>query len=109
MEDVNKRRRIYLSLFKLGYGPQRNRLWGNSPSFGILRIGIDATKFEKTRIHFTTDVFAAVAVVDAKAPYLDSRKRTTTITSFFAYSQNRQSGKPQCTFDSPENLALLPL
>ena len=35
MEDVNKRRRIYLSLFKLEYGPQRNQLWGNSPSFGI--------------------------------------------------------------------------
>ena len=32
------------------------------------QIGINATKFEKTGIHFKTDVFAAVAVVDAKAP-----------------------------------------
>ena len=31
-------------------------------------IGINATKFEKTRIHFKNDVFAAVAVADAKAP-----------------------------------------
>ena len=32
------------------------------------RIGINATKFEKTRIHLKSDVFAAVAVVDLKAP-----------------------------------------
>ena len=32
------------------------------------QIGINATKIEKTRIHFKTDAFAAVAVVDAKAP-----------------------------------------
>ena len=34
------------------------------------RIGIiNATKFEKTRIHFVSDTFVAVAVVDAKVPY----------------------------------------
>ena len=32
------------------------------------QIGINATKIVKTEIHFKTDVFAAVAVVDAKAP-----------------------------------------
>ena len=32
------------------------------------QIGINATKIEKTEIRFKTDVFAAVAVVDAKAP-----------------------------------------
>ena len=32
------------------------------------QIGINATKIEKTGIYFKTDVFAAVAVVDAKAP-----------------------------------------
>ena len=26
------------------------------------------TKFEETRIHFKTDVFGAVTIVDAKAP-----------------------------------------
>ena len=29
--------------------------------------GINATKFEKMRIYFESDVFAAVSVVDAKA------------------------------------------
>ena len=38
------------------------------------QIGINATKTEITGIHFKTDVFAAVAVVDAKAPYLRRRK-----------------------------------
>ena len=33
------------------------------------QIGINATNIEKTGIHFKTDVFAAVAAVDAKAPY----------------------------------------
>ena len=32
------------------------------------QIGINATKIEKTGIRFKTDVFAAVAFVDAKAP-----------------------------------------
>ena len=32
-------------------------------------IGMSATKFEQTRIHFKSDFFAAVAVVDAKALY----------------------------------------
>ena len=32
------------------------------------QIRINATKIEKTGIHFKTDVFAAVAFVDAKAP-----------------------------------------
>ena len=32
------------------------------------QIGINGTKFEKTGIHIKTGVFAAVAVVDAKAP-----------------------------------------
>ena len=33
------------------------------------RIGLNATKFEKTLIHFKRDVFAAVAVANAKTPY----------------------------------------
>ena len=32
------------------------------------QIGINATKIEKTGIHFKSDVFATVAIVDAKAP-----------------------------------------
>ena len=34
------------------------------------QIVINATKIEITEIHFKTDVFAAVVVVDAKAPWL---------------------------------------
>jgi len=33
------------------------------------QIGINATKIEKKGVYFKTDVFAAVAIVDAKAPY----------------------------------------
>ena len=33
------------------------------------QIGINATKIEKTGIHFKTDIFAAVAAADAEAPY----------------------------------------
>ena len=32
------------------------------------QIGINATKSEKTLIHFKSDVFPAIAVVDAKTP-----------------------------------------
>ena len=63
MEDVNKRRRISFSLSKRECGPREIN------SKEIQQIGINATKIEKTGIHFKTDVFAAVAVVDAKAPY----------------------------------------
>ena len=34
----------------------------------IERVQIDAIKFERTQIHFFSDAFTAVAVVDAKAP-----------------------------------------
>ena len=34
------------------------------------QIGINATKIEIRGIHFKADVFAAVAVVDVKAPWL---------------------------------------
>ena len=40
-------------------------------TYHFQQIGINATKIEKMGIHFKTDVFAAVAVVDAKAPYFD--------------------------------------
>ena len=70
MEDVNKRRRISFSLSKLECGPQEI----NSREIRIhlghfQQIGMNATNIEKkTGIHFKTDVFAAVTVVDAKAP-----------------------------------------
>ena len=68
MRDVNIRRRIFLSLSKLGCGLQGF----NSRKFHLQhlkRVGIIATTFEKKRINFNiySDVFAAVAVV-ANAP-----------------------------------------
>ena len=40
-------------------------------TYHFQQIGINATKIEKMGINFKSDVFAAVAVVDAKAPYFD--------------------------------------
>ena len=67
MADVNKRRRISFSLSKLECGPQEINLLEIPLHFPFQQIGINATKIEKTGIHFKTNVFAAVAVVDAKA------------------------------------------
>ena len=51
----------------------RNQLQGNSPTLAIFsKLEKNVTKIEKTGIHFKTDVFAAVAVVDAKAPLAHS-------------------------------------
>ena len=75
MEDVNKRRRISFSLSKLEYGPQEI----NSREIRVhLPFSANWNKRDKdwkTGIHFKSDVFAAVAVVDAKAPcYLLPRR-----------------------------------
>ena len=64
MEDVNKLRRISFSLSK----PEKSTSGKFAYTCHFQQIGINATKIEKTGIHFKTDVFAAVAVVDAKAP-----------------------------------------
>ena len=54
----------------------RNQLQGNSRTLSIFS-KLDRNKRDKdwkTGIHFKSDVFAAVAVVDAKAPYLLLRR-----------------------------------
>ena len=68
MVDESKRRQNFLSLSKLECGPNKSAL-GKLAYFRHFRIGLNTTKFEKTLIHFKSDVFAAVAVVDAKTPY----------------------------------------
>ena len=68
MEDVNKHWRIFVSLFKPG-SEKKSSLGKFAFIWHFQQIGIVATKFEKTRIRFTSDVFAAVAVVDAKATW----------------------------------------
>ena len=69
MEDVNKRRRISFSLSKLECGPQEINSMEIRLHLHFQQTGTNATKIEKTGIHFKSDGFAAVAVVDAKAPY----------------------------------------
>ena len=86
MEDVNKRRRISFSLSKRECGPREIN------SKEIQQIGINATKIEKTGIHFKTDVFAAVAVVDAKAPFCSrctTTRRNFLICSFYGGSEQK--------------------
>ena len=51
MEDVNKRRLNFLSLFELEYGSQE---------FGSKEF---AKEIERTQIHFLNDVLVAVTVV----------------------------------------------
>ena len=67
-EDVNKRRRIFVSLSKLEYGPQEI----NSGEIRLhLSFSADWNKRDnvwKTRMPFQTYVFATVAVVAAEAP-----------------------------------------
>ena len=70
MKDVNKRRRISFSLSKLEYGPQEIKSREIRLHLPFSANWINATKIGKKGIHFKTEVFAAVAVVDAKAPYL---------------------------------------
>jgi len=66
MEDVNKRRQIS---FSLSNSALLKKLTPGKFAYidHFWQIGINATKIEKTGIHFKCDVFAAVAVVDAKA------------------------------------------
>ena len=68
-EDVNKRRRISFSLSKVECGPQEN----NSTEIRLhLPFSANWNKRDsvwKTGIHFKSDVFTAIAVVDAEAPY----------------------------------------
>ena len=68
MEDVNKRRQIFLSL-NISAVPKKSTPRKFAHFWHFKRIGINAEKFEKTRFHFYSDVFAVVAiVVGAKAP-----------------------------------------
>ena len=68
MEDVNTRRRIFISLLRLGCGLKEFNSRKCQLHSTFKRVGIIAKTFEKTRIHFNSDVFAAIAVVVAKAP-----------------------------------------
>ena len=65
VEDGNKRQQLSFSFPELWCSP----LEFNSKQIWLIkRDGISAIKFEAAQIHFLSDVFVAVAVVDAKAP-----------------------------------------
>ena len=68
MEDVNKRRRISFHSLNVSAVQQKATPGKFADTCHFQQIGINATKIEKTGIHFKNDVFAAVADVDAKAP-----------------------------------------
>ena len=59
--------------------PKKSAPWKFAYIRHFQRIGLNATKFEKTLIHFKSDVFVAVAVVDAKTP-IGSERRPPMIT-----------------------------
>ena len=67
MEDVNIRRRSFLFL-NLNKILKNSTLGKVACIWHIERVQIDATKFERTQIHFFTNVFTAVVVVLAKVP-----------------------------------------
>ena len=68
MED--KRRRIFLQFLfpNVSAVPKKSTPGKFANIWHFQQIRINATKIEKSRIHFKSDVFAAVSVVDAKAP-----------------------------------------
>ena len=68
MEDVNKRRRTRFLSLNLSAVLKKSTPAKFAYACNYQQIGINAPKIEKTGIHFKTDVVAAVAVVDAKAP-----------------------------------------
>ena len=75
MEDVNERRRNFFPFLNLNAVPKKTTLEKFAYFRHFQRIGINVKKFEKTPIHFKSDVFVAVAVVDAKTPYHLKRRR----------------------------------
>ena len=68
MQDVNKQRQSFLSLSNLSAVPKKSTPGKLADISYYQRIEINATKLEKTPIHFNSKVFAAVTFVDAKSP-----------------------------------------
>ena len=70
MEDVTSDDETFFLFLNWGAVPKKS----TPAKFAYIRhfqeIGINVTKFEKTLIHFKSDVFAALTVVDAKLPII---------------------------------------
>ena len=67
----------FLCFSKLKYGPQETNSGTFAHIWHFQQFGINVKNFEKTRIYFNSDVFAAVAVVHAKGGVTrhDSQRR----------------------------------
>ena len=65
INNLNIRRRIFLSLFKLEYSTVGKFAYSGQSEL----VGIIALKFQRTRSHILSDVFTVVAVVVSKTPY----------------------------------------
>ena len=70
VEDLNKRRRISFSLYKVECALQEINSREIRPHLPFSANWNKRDSVWKTEIRFKSDVFTAVAVVDAKAPYL---------------------------------------
>ena len=68
MEDVNNDDEFFFLFLNLSAFPKKSTLGKFAYVWHFQPIGINATMFEKTRMPFLDDVFAAVAAVNAKAP-----------------------------------------
>ena len=66
MEDVKKGRRIFFLFLNFSAVPKKSTPGKFAYIWQFQQIGINATKFEKTRIYFQIDVFTTLLVGDAK-------------------------------------------
>ena len=66
--DENKRQQVFFLSLNLSAVPKKSTPGKYTYIRHFQGIGINATVFEKTRIHHKSNVFAAVFVDDAKAP-----------------------------------------
>ena len=66
MENLNSRRRNFISPSKFEYGSLKFQFKRSGAHFDKVssKVGIIATKNERTQIHFLSDVFVAVASLD---------------------------------------------
>ena len=102
MDDANKRRRIFHLFFKIEFGAQviSSREIRLHSTFSANWNKRD--KVKKTRNHFKSDAFAAVAVVDAQAPcYLNQevnlhRYRKILLSFSFRLKQKLWKGHITC-------------
>lgn len=71
------------------------------------RIGINAIKSEKKLIHFQSDVFAAVDVIDAKTLYRPSRRSHVFVCEQKPYPVWFSCRRKSCSVECEQSLSVL--